>query len=54
MLGGAISNPGSFACRAFPAGCGATPSCACLGAVACGSICTQSAGGDLTATCAFP
>jgi hypothetical protein len=54
MVGGAVSNPGSYACHSFPAACGATPTCSCLtGAATCGN-CTMSAAGDLTTSCLFP
>jgi hypothetical protein len=54
MLGGAAVNPGTYVCHALPAGCGATPTCACLqGSAQCGN-CTMSAGGDLTTSCLFP
>jgi hypothetical protein len=54
MIGGAVDNPGSYACHALPAGCGTTPTCACLNGVAQCGMCTTSASGDFTTTCAFP
>jgi hypothetical protein len=54
MIGGAITNPGSYACHDLPTACGATPSCACLsGTAQCGN-CLASANGDLTTRCLFP
>jgi hypothetical protein len=53
MVGGAITNPGSYACHALPAGCGTTPTCACITGSACGN-CTMSAGGDIMTACLFP
>jgi hypothetical protein len=54
MTGGAVENPGGFACHALPAGCGAAPTCACLaGNAQCGN-CLMSNGGDLTTRCQFP
>jgi len=54
MLGGAVTNPGSYACHTLPAGCGTTPTCACLTGVAQCGMCAASASGDITTTCAFP
>jgi hypothetical protein len=54
MVGGAVTNPGNYACHNLPAGCGATPTCACLqGSAQCGN-CTMSASGDLMTACLFP
>ena len=54
MQGGATTNPGAFACHALPAGCGATPTCACVTPTAqCGS-CVMSNDGDVTTRCLFP
>jgi len=52
-VGGPVGNPPSYQCVSLPAGCGSSPTCACLQGVACASQCTQSDGG-LTATCFAP
>jgi hypothetical protein len=39
--------PDTYTCKPVPAACGATPSCACLSGVACGT-CSASSNGDLT------
>jgi hypothetical protein len=44
------SEPDTFSCKPVPAGCGATPTCACLSGVACGNICEATNGG-LQVTC---
>jgi hypothetical protein len=51
--GGAVGIPPSYVCRALPAGCGASPSCACLAGAGCGQ-CTISTNGVLTLTCLVP
>jgi hypothetical protein len=43
----------TYTCTAFPAGCGATPRCACLPTSAL-CTCTMDASGDLTTTCTQP
>jgi hypothetical protein len=43
--------PDIFTCKPVPAGCGATPSCACLSGVACGSTCAPTDNGGLKVTC---
>lgn len=54
MIGGVVTNPGSYACHNLPTACGATPSCACLtGSAQCGN-CLASTDGDLTTRCLFP
>jgi hypothetical protein len=50
--GGIPSTTVSYSCVAFPAGCGATPSCACLPTASCSGICETGAGGLLTVNCA--
>ncbi len=46
------STAASYSCLAFPAGCGATPSCACLPTASCSGICETGSGGLLTVHCA--
>jgi hypothetical protein len=53
-IGGVAGSSPSYACPSLPAGCGSTPSCACLASVSCGSQCTTGTGGILTVTCAAP
>ena len=53
MLGGP-ARAGTYTCRQLPAGCGATPTCACLAGVAQCPICQMSAEGDLTTPCLVP
>lgn len=43
--------PDGFSCNALPAGCGTTPSCACLEGVACTNACEGDAATGLTAVC---
>jgi Kazal-type serine protease inhibitor domain len=53
-VGGAVTNPGAYACQTLPAGCGGTPTCACLqGASQC-TTCTVSNSCDATISCMFP
>jgi len=52
QVGGAITNPGSYACTALPAACGGVPSCACVAGNA--TICTTDTNGDVTATLEVP
>jgi len=52
--GGAATNPGDYACHTLPAGCGGTPTCACIsGSAMCGN-CTMSNNGDIMTSCLFP
>ena len=52
--GGSLSTFPTHTCRDLPAGCGATPTCACIqGTAQCGT-CTVSAGGDLMMDCLAP
>jgi hypothetical protein len=54
MVGGAVTNPGSYACHPLPAGCNGTASCACVTASSqCGN-CTTNASGDVATACLFP
>jgi hypothetical protein len=41
----------SYSCAPLPAGCGASPSCACLAAEPCGTLCEAGADGKITVTC---
>jgi hypothetical protein len=43
--------PDTYRCRPLPAACGASPSCACLSGVACGSTCAPTANGGLKVNC---
>lgn len=43
--------PDGYICKPLPAGCGVTPTCACLSGVVCGSMCEESSNGDLTVIC---
>jgi len=52
QVGGAVTNPGSYACDALPAACGGVPSCACVTGSA--TICTTNNNGDVTATLEVP
>ena len=52
MVGGIPGSTGSYSCLAFPAGCGATPSCACLPTASCSGICETGSGGILILSCA--
>jgi len=52
VVGGAVTNPGSYACNALPAACGGVPSCACVAGSA--TICGTNADGDVTATLEVP
>jgi len=52
QVGGAITNPGIYACNALPAACGGVPSCACVAASP--MICSTNANGDVTATLEVP
>jgi hypothetical protein len=54
VIGGYVGNPGTFTCMPLPSSCGSNPSCACLAGESCGGNCTQSANGDLFATCQVP
>jgi hypothetical protein len=52
MGGGATIN--GYACHDLPAGCGGTPTCACIqGTALCGN-CTVLANGDIRTSCLFP
>jgi hypothetical protein len=54
-VGGVIFTPRFDGCLALPAACGATPTCACLATVSCGSVCAVAAdGAGLTVTCQVP
>jgi hypothetical protein len=53
MTGGPADAAGTYACRPLPAGCGSTPTCACLDSTPCGN-CQMSANGDLTTRCLRP
>ena len=54
MVGGAVTNPGSYGCPSLPAGCNGTATCACVTASSqCGN-CTTSSGGDVATACLFP
>jgi hypothetical protein len=50
--GGIPSSTVSYSCSAFPAGCGGTPSCACLPTASCSGICETGSGGLLILNCA--
>ncbi|HEX7507238.1 MAG TPA: hypothetical protein VF550_10735 [Polyangia bacterium] len=52
QVGGAVTNPGSYACNALPAACGGVPSCACVTGSA--TTCNSNANGDVTATLEVP
>jgi hypothetical protein len=52
MTGGIPGSTSSYACLAFPAACGATPSCACLPTASCSGICETGSGGLLIVHCA--
>ena len=52
QVGGAVTNPGSYACNALPAVCGGVPSCACVAGSA--TICNTNAKGDVTSTLEVP
>ena len=55
QVGGAITNPGSYACNALPAACGGVPSCTCVaGSATISTICNTNANGDVTATLEVP
>jgi hypothetical protein len=41
----------SYTCEPDPAGCGTSPSCACLSGVTCGGNCQSSSDGGLVVTC---
>jgi hypothetical protein len=41
-------------CIALPSGCGATPSCVCVGNIGCASVCAAPSGGPVTVTCQVP
>ena len=43
--------PDGYICKPLPAGCGLTPTCACLSGVACGNMCSENSNGDLTVIC---
>jgi hypothetical protein len=43
--------PTTYACLALPAGCGASPACACLAAEPCSNACTMVNGGGLQLSC---
>lgn len=45
------SEPDTFSCTPIPAGCGATPTCACLAGVTCGDVCAATNDGGLQVTC---
>ena len=47
QVGGAVSNPGSYACPTLPAACGGVSSCTCVTG---SSTCTANAQGDVTVT----
>jgi hypothetical protein len=51
--GGPIGNPPSYSCRALPAACGTTPTCACVQGQGCGNICSAGDGGIMV-TCQAP
>jgi hypothetical protein len=53
-VGGIPGSTPFYGCLPLPAGCGSTPSCACLASVTCGSQCGAVASGLLTITCAAP
>lgn len=46
-----VGIPDTFTCKPLPAGCGATPSCACLSGVACGGDCAEGNNGGQIVTC---
>lgn len=54
VFGGAFDAAPTFTCLPIPAGCGATPTCACFSGETCGNMCTQDAAGDVTLTCLHP
>jgi hypothetical protein len=43
--------PDDYACKELPAGCGKTPTCACLSAEPCGDWCASPALGEIRLTC---
>jgi hypothetical protein len=53
VVGGAVGNPGQYSCRALPAACGTTPTCACVQGQGCGNICSAGDGGIMV-TCQAP
>jgi hypothetical protein len=54
VVGGVAGNPGQHTCTPYPAGCGSTPSCACLSGQMCGGMCSGSADAGLSVTCQVP
>jgi hypothetical protein len=52
QVGGVVTNPGSYSCKAVPAACNGTPSCGCVGGA--GTFCTADAQGDVTVTLPVP
>jgi hypothetical protein len=52
QVGGAVTNPGSYTCKALPAACNGVASCDCV--VGTGPLCSTSAQGDVTVTLAVP
>lgn len=54
LTGGLPEQGSSYSCLPLPQGCAPTPSCACLGGVACGDQCTATNDGGLLVPCAAP
>jgi len=52
QVGGAVTNPGSYACKAVPAACNGTPSCGCVGVP--GTFCTADVQGNVTVLLPVP
>jgi hypothetical protein len=52
QVGGVVSNPGSYTCKALTAACNGAPSCACVAPNS--TLCTADAQGDVTVTLPVP
>jgi len=52
QVGGAVTNPGSYACKPVPAACNGTASCGCVGGT--GTFCTADVQGNVTVTIPVP
>jgi len=52
QVGGAVTNPGSYSCKAVPAACNGTPSCGCVGGA--GTFCTPDVQGNVTVLVPVP
>jgi hypothetical protein len=51
-VGGAVTNPGSYACEPVPTACNGAPRCGCIGGS--GTFCTVDVQGDVTVTLPVP